>query len=258
MKLHFSIRFNLGNICRSPMAEGIFLDLIDKKGVMDKWVVDSAAVINFHAGGSPDHRTLATLAKHGITNYKHIVRQVTYEDFKNFDYIFAMDRENMSDLEELSKQTTGKAVIEYLGKYDPKGVTVVPDPYYSFGSKMFDQGMPGFDSRIMYLILRSDLITDLKWSLGAVATQAAHAATACIWTFREDNEVVEYMKDISHLRKVTLKVSNENELRSIEKKLQDSNLDYYLWTEDNTAVCIALKPQFKSFIEHHVKHLKLF
>lgn len=67
--------------------------------------------------------------------------------------------------------------------------------------------MPGFDSRVMYVILRSDLLTDLKWSIGALATQAAHAATACVWTFREDNEVMEYMKDISHLRKVTLKVT---------------------------------------------------
>ncbi|KAM3725599.1 putative peptidyl-tRNA hydrolase [Dirofilaria immitis] len=118
--------------------------------------------------------------------------------------------------------------------------------------------MPAFDSRIMYLIMRSDLITDLKWSVGAVAAQAAHAATACIWTFREDSEVMEYMKDISHLRKVTLKVLNESELRNLEKKLQDCNVDYYLWTEDRMAVCIALKPQFKSFIEQYVKHLKLF
>lgn len=118
--------------------------------------------------------------------------------------------------------------------------------------------MPGFDARIMYVILRSDLISDLKWSVGAVATQAAHAATACVWTFRDDSEVVEYMKDISHLRKVTLKVPNEMELRILEKKLQESNVDYYLWTEDNMAVCIALKPQFKSFVEHYVKHLKLF
>lgn len=66
--------------------------------------------------------------------------------------------------------------------------------------------MPSFDSRIMYLIMRFDLISDLKWSIGAVATQAAHAATACIWTFREDSEVMEYMNDISHLRKVALKV----------------------------------------------------
>ncbi|VIO87109.1 Uncharacterized protein BM_BM7201 [Brugia malayi] len=118
--------------------------------------------------------------------------------------------------------------------------------------------MPGFDSRIMYLVMRSDLITDLKWSIGAVVAQAAHAATACVWTFREDNEVMEYMKDISHLRKVTLKVSNESELRNVEKRLQDSNVDYYLWTEDSMAVCIALKPQFRSSVEQHVKHLKLF
>uniref|UniRef100_A0A915Q483 Phosphotyrosine protein phosphatase I domain-containing protein n=1 Tax=Setaria digitata TaxID=48799 RepID=A0A915Q483_9BILA len=254
-----------GNICRSPMAEGIFLDLIKKKGLMDQWIVDSAAVINFHVGKTPDSRTLTTLAGHGITDYEH---RVTVNDFHNFDFIFGMDEENIEDLKNLKGNIKGKAVIEYLGKYDPEGFLVVPDPFYSRGMQLFEkvyeqclscsEKMPGFDSRIMYLILRSDLVTDLKWSFGAVVAQAAHAATACIWTFREDNDVVEYMNDIARLRKVTLKVPNESELRSIEKKLQDGNVDYYLWTEDSMAVCIALKPQLKSFIEHHVKHLKLF
>uniref|UniRef100_A0A1I8EEU9 LMWPc domain-containing protein n=1 Tax=Wuchereria bancrofti TaxID=6293 RepID=A0A1I8EEU9_WUCBA len=237
----------LGNICRSPMAEGIFLDLIKKKSLMDKWIVDSAAVISFHIGKSPDKRTMATLAGHGITDYEHKVRQVTDSDFRDFDYIFGMDEGNIEDLMNLRGNVKTKAVVEYLGRYDPDGVLIVPDPFYSRGMQMFEKKMPGFDSRIMYLVMRSDLITDLKWSIGAVAAQAAHAATACVWTFREDNEVMEYMRDISHLRKVP----NESELRNVEKKLQDSNVDYYLWTEDSMAVCIALKPQFRSSIEQH-------
>lgn len=64
------------------MAEGIFLDLIKKKGLMDKWSVDSAAVISFHVGKSPDKRTMATLAGHGITDYEHKVRRVC------FSYLF--------------------------------------------------------------------------------------------------------------------------------------------------------------------------
>lgn len=66
----------VGNICRSPMAEGIFLDLIKKKNVADQWVVDSAAIIDYHVGKSPDVRTISTLSKHGITEYSHSVRQV--------------------------------------------------------------------------------------------------------------------------------------------------------------------------------------
>ena len=59
---------------------------------------------------------------------------------------------------------------------------------------------------IMYLILRADLISDLKWPLGAVFTQVAHASTACIWTFKDEPEVKEYMEDIENMHKVTLKV----------------------------------------------------
>jgi peptidyl-tRNA hydrolase len=62
---------------------------------------------------------------------------------------------------------------------------------------------------VMYLILRSDLITDLKWPLGAIFTQIAHAATACIWTFREEPEVQEYMKQMDSMHKVTLKVCEQ-------------------------------------------------
>ncbi|VIO87110.1 Uncharacterized protein BM_BM7198 [Brugia malayi] len=85
----------LGNICRSPMAEGICLDLIKKKGLEDKWIVDSAAVASFHIGKSPDKRAMATLARHGIKDYEHKVRQVTDSDFRDFDYIFGMDEENI-------------------------------------------------------------------------------------------------------------------------------------------------------------------
>lgn len=61
-------------------------------------------------------------------------------------------------------------------------------------------------TRVMYLILRSDLSTEFKWPLGAILTQIAHAATACIWTFRNDNDVIEYMNKLDSMHKVTLKV----------------------------------------------------
>uniref|UniRef100_A0A1I7VAL1 Low molecular weight phosphotyrosine protein phosphatase n=1 Tax=Loa loa TaxID=7209 RepID=A0A1I7VAL1_LOALO len=129
----------LGNICRSPMAEAIFSDLIRKKNLVDKWIVDSAAVINFHVGKSPDKRTMATLAGHGIMDYEHKVRQVTDSDFHNFDYIFGMDEENIEDLMNLRGNVKSKAVIEYLGRYDPEGVLIVPDPFYSRGMQMFEK-----------------------------------------------------------------------------------------------------------------------
>lgn len=129
----------LGNICRSPMAEGICLDLIKKKGLEDKWIVDSAAVASFHIGKSPDKRAMATLARHGIKDYEHKVRQVTDSDFRDFDYIFGMDEENIEDLMNLRRNVKTKSVVEYLGRYDPDGVLIVPDPFYSHGMQMFEK-----------------------------------------------------------------------------------------------------------------------
>lgn len=70
------------------MAEGIFLNLIKEKGLTDKWTADSAAVISLHVGKSPDKRTMTTLASHGITDYKHIVRQVYFDSFCLFLFYF--------------------------------------------------------------------------------------------------------------------------------------------------------------------------
>ncbi|KHN72421.1 Putative peptidyl-tRNA hydrolase PTRHD1 [Toxocara canis] len=118
--------------------------------------------------------------------------------------------------------------------------------------------MPGVDARVMYLVLRSDLITALKWPLGAVVTQGAHAATACIWSYKDDEDVIEYMKDVNHMRKVTLQVENENELKSIEKVLIDNNIDYRVWVEDDMPVCIAVKPQPRNVVHKHLRHLRLY
>jgi hypothetical protein len=63
---------------------------------------------------------------------------------------------------------------------------------------------------VMYLILRGDLLTELNWPLGAVLSQIAHASTACVWTFREEPEVIEYMANMDSMHKVTLKVRLNN------------------------------------------------
>lgn len=63
------------------------MDLIRKRGIMEKWIVDSAAVTNFHVGKSPDKRTMTTLAAHGITNYEHNVRQVCISSFHFFLFL---------------------------------------------------------------------------------------------------------------------------------------------------------------------------
>ena len=106
----------LGNICRSPMAEAVLAHL------RPDWTVDSAGTGGWHAGERPDHRTLAELKRHGLAT-AHRARQVTAEDFRRFDLILAMDRQNLRDLQALAPPDA-TARLELI---DPDEVA---DPYY--------------------------------------------------------------------------------------------------------------------------------
>jgi len=124
----------LGNICRSTMAEGVFRTLTKSNPRIGE--VDSAGTGAYHTLNPPDDRTLETLRKHGITDYDHGARQVRPGDFEDFDYIFAMDAYNFSDLQRLrrraeSKGKTSKAQVMMFGDFGgkKKGEEVV-DPYY--------------------------------------------------------------------------------------------------------------------------------
>ncbi len=119
----------LGNICRSPMAEGAVRRAMEAAGLAAD--VDSAGTGAWHAGNPPDARGLAAAAGRGYDNAGQRARQVTAADFNAFDLILAMDRGNYSDLQRL-KPTNGRARIEML---DP--ARDIPDPYYG--------GEDGFD-----------------------------------------------------------------------------------------------------------------
>ncbi|XP_073989192.1 low molecular weight phosphotyrosine protein phosphatase 1-like isoform X2 [Rhodnius prolixus] len=125
----------LGNICRSPIAEAVFLTLINKRGVAEKWLVDSAALGPWHVGNYPDPRALAVLKDKNI-KYSHTVRQIKKDDFRNFDYIFGMDEENMASLKKMAPKDS-KATTALLGTYDPEGEKIIEDPYYDSGSQGF-------------------------------------------------------------------------------------------------------------------------
>ena len=125
----------LGNICRSPIAEAVFLHKIKEKGIEDQWIVDSAALGAWHVGRSPDHRAMSTLEKNNI-NYSHKARKIKKEDFNKFQYIFGMDHDNMLELNNIApKNSTAK--LELLGSYDPKGEVIIRDPYYDDDSEGF-------------------------------------------------------------------------------------------------------------------------
>ena len=117
----------LGNICRSPLAEGILASKLPKY----KFIVDSAGTGNYHIGKQPDHRSIATAQKNGldITNQK--ARQFTSKDFDKFDYIFAMDNTNYEDILFLAKTEEHKKKVRLiLDELFPNENVDVPDPYY--------------------------------------------------------------------------------------------------------------------------------
>lgn len=117
----------LGNICRSPLAEGILASKLQK----DKFIVDSAGTGNYHIGKQPDQRSILTAQKNGldITNQKG--RQFTSNDFDYFDYIYVMDSSNYDDVIQLAKSEAHKNKVEMILNHLFPGENVdVPDPYY--------------------------------------------------------------------------------------------------------------------------------
>jgi protein-tyrosine phosphatase len=128
----------LGNICRSPMAEGIFAHLVRERGLEGAYRIDSAGTGDWHVGEPPDRRAIAAAEKRGIP-LPSLCRQVRREDFEEFDLVLAMDRNNRRDLEALAPaERRGK--IRLMREYEPaedKGADV-PDPYYG-GPYEFDQ-----------------------------------------------------------------------------------------------------------------------
>lgn len=117
----------LGNICRSPLAEGIFRHQAEISGLADRFEVDSAGTGAYHTGEPPDSRSIAVAAAHGV-RLTGTARQVTVGDFGRFDVIVAMDGSNRRSLRRLRD---GRARIVMMRDYDPEaGDPDVPDPYY--------------------------------------------------------------------------------------------------------------------------------
>ncbi|XP_067840298.1 low molecular weight phosphotyrosine protein phosphatase isoform X1 [Heptranchias perlo] len=120
----------LGNICRSPIAEATFRKLATDQGVVNKWMIDSAGVIDFNVGNSPDSRALSCLRQQG-TETTHKARQVTKDDFITFDYILCMDESNLRDLKRMAEKVKNyKSKIQLLGSFDPQQKLIIHDPYY--------------------------------------------------------------------------------------------------------------------------------
>ena len=120
----------MGNICRSPTAEGAFRLLVHKRGFDEKFEIDSAGTHAYHIGNSPDHRAQLAAEQNGVDLSRLKARQVHESDFYYFDYIVAMDTNNLEILKSISPQD-GISEINLLLNYDQEIRTQdVPDPYY--------------------------------------------------------------------------------------------------------------------------------
>jgi protein-tyrosine phosphatase len=120
----------LGNICRSPMAEAVFQNLVSEAGLAGQIEVDSAGMADWHSGEAADRRTLAVLRKHTIP-YDGRSRQVRPADLQRFDYVIAMDSQNLADLRRLDRGGTLEEKLFRLLDFAPPGYPKdVPDPYY--------------------------------------------------------------------------------------------------------------------------------
>jgi protein-tyrosine phosphatase len=119
----------LGNICRSPLADGLLLRKIKEQGL--DVLVDSAGTANYHIGKAPDHRMIQTAAKHG-TNIDFLrARQFTRKDFQNFDHILVMDQSNYNDVTQLAQNESDLKKVKFFLEYlHPNKNAAVPDPYY--------------------------------------------------------------------------------------------------------------------------------
>ncbi|HSH74810.1 MAG TPA: low molecular weight protein-tyrosine-phosphatase [Longimicrobiales bacterium] len=145
----------LGNICRSPLAENVFRHLVREAGLDSRFEVDSAGTGSWHIGESPDARATMVARNHGI-ELEGRARQVTPDDLRRFDYVLAMDRDNLRSLERLAGARDVSADIRLLRHYDPQeGGDEVPDPYYG--------GASGFEN-VFEIVKRScqGLLAELR------------------------------------------------------------------------------------------------
>ncbi len=121
----------LGNICRSPTAEGVMRHVVAAAEMDDEIEMDSAGTGSWHVGSAPDRRATAAAAARGVT-LAGTARQVRPGDFEHFDLILAMDHANLADLRALAPDEQARARVRLLREFDlaADGELDVPDPYY--------------------------------------------------------------------------------------------------------------------------------
>ena len=127
----------LGNICRSPLAESVFRHIVRREGLEHRFEIDSAGTSGYHVGDPPDARTVATARGRGV-EVVGAARQFTRSDLERFDYVVAMDSENLANVRRLVNVPRSTARVHLLREWDPESRGAgVPDPYYG-GERGFE------------------------------------------------------------------------------------------------------------------------
>lgn len=128
----------LGNICRSPLAQGVFEALVRKEGLQDRIIISSAGVSHWHVGSPPDARMQQTARSHGI-QLNSRGRQFQGSDFKRMDLVLAMDHSNLNALQQMRPMAELHGKLFLFRSFDPQhnNDLEVPDPYYG-GGKGFE------------------------------------------------------------------------------------------------------------------------
>ena len=147
----------LGNICRSPTAEGAFRQLVTEQGMAEHLYIDSCGTGNWHIGKSPDARAMAAADRRGVDISDLRARQIKAEDLDRFDYVLVMDRQNLADVRDIWHQNGGTEPRLFL-EFGESGQAEVPDPYYG--------GEDGFE-RVLDLIHEASqgLLEDIRGRL---------------------------------------------------------------------------------------------
>lgn len=128
----------MGNICRSPTAQGVFEHLVQQAGLQERIFIDSAGTHAYHIGEAPDQRSQAAALGRGVDLSTQRARKVEKNDFDVFDYILAMDKSNLSELLQMAGQPNPRNVQLFMQFAERWQQEEVPDPYYG-GVRGFEQ-----------------------------------------------------------------------------------------------------------------------
>ena len=130
----------LGNICRSPMAEGVFRRVAEEAGLMHLFAVDSAGMGDWHKGEAPDHRAQRAAKRRGVDISDQSARKIELEDFATYDLVLAMDAANIADLYDIAPHEARPKIRRFLDYAPHLETRDVPDPYYG-GPDGFDHAL---------------------------------------------------------------------------------------------------------------------